>query len=240
MHNAFIIARKELKSYLNSVSTYIVFVLFLMLSGWFFSNLMFKSGKAELRQLFDVLHLVYIFFIPALTMGMIAKEKADQTFELLATMPIKLKSIVWGKWLAALELLVIILMFTLVHLLTIMIIGENLDYGSILCGYLGLIFVGAVYCAIGIFASALQSNQILAFIIGFVICLFFYAIQFLMPLFPNALANVFQYLSMDYHLENFLKGIIDTRDIIYMGSLVIGFMLLAEFSLRMNNRLQER
>jgi ABC-2 type transport system permease protein len=240
MRDILIIAKKEMRTYLNSVSTYIVFVVFLLISGWFFSTLMFKAGKAELRQLFTILHMVYLFFIPALTMGMIAKEKASKTIELLATLPIKLKAIVWGKFVAAVGLLVMILLFTLVHLLTIMIIGENIDYGSILCGYLGLVLIGAAYCSIGIFASTLQGNQIMAFIIGFVISLFFFVLQYIIVLIPTAVADFFQVLSFDYHLQNFLKGVIDTRDLIYLGSIIVGFMLLAEFILKLNNRMQER
>jgi len=240
MRDILIIAKKEMRTYLNSVSTYIVFVVFLLISGWFFSTLMFKAGKAELRQLFTILHMVYLFFIPALTMGMIAKEKASKTIELLATLPIKLKAIVWGKFVAAVGLLVMILLFTLVHLLTIMIIGENIDYGSILCGYLGLVLIGAAYCSIGIFASTLQGNQIMAFIIGFVISLFFFVLQYIIMLIPTAAADFFQVLSFDYHLQNFLKGVIDTRDLIYLGSIIVGFLLLAEFILKLNNRMQER
>jgi ABC-2 type transport system permease protein len=240
MRDILIIAKKEMKTYLNSISTYIVFVVFLLVSGWFFSTLMFNAGKAELRQLFTILHMVYLFFIPALTMGMIAKEKASKTIELLATLPIKLKAIVWGKFVAAVGLLIIILLFTLVHLLTIAIIGQNVDYGSILCGYLGLILIGAAYCSIGIFASTLQGNQILAFIIGFVISLFFFVLQYIIVLIPTSVADFFQLLSFDYHLQNFLKGLIDTRDLIYLGSVITGFMLLAEFILKLNNRMQER
>jgi ABC-2 type transport system permease protein len=240
MRDTMIIAKKELKSYLNSVSTYIVFVIFLILSGWFFSSVMFKAGKAELRQLFGILHMVFLFFIPALTMGMISREKSTKTIELLATLPIRLKSIIWGKFLAAVSLLVIILLFTLVHLLTIAVFGENIDYGSILTGYLGLVLIGAAYCAIGIFASTLQGNQILAFIIGFAISLFFFALQFVIALIPVSVADIFQFLSFDYHMQNFLKGVIDSRDVIYLGSIVVGFMLLAEFILKLNNRMQER
>jgi ABC-2 type transport system permease protein len=240
MHDIMVIAKKELKSYLNSVSTYIVFIVFLLISGWFFSTLMFKTGKAELRNLFSIMHMVYLFFIPALTMGMLAKEKASKTIELLATLPIKLKAIVWGKFVAAVGLLVLILLFTLVHLATIMIIGEGVDYGSILTGYFGLLLVGAAYCAIGIFASTLQGNQILAFIIGFAISLFFFVLQYIIVLMPHNLAGIFQYISFDYHLQNFLKGVIDTRDLIYLGSVITGFMLLAEFILNLNNKMQER
>jgi len=240
MNDILIIARKELKSYLNNASTYIVFVVFLLISGWFFSSLMFKTGKAELRQLFTIMHMVFLFLIPALTMGMIAREKSARTFELLATLPIRLKAIVWGKFLAAITLLLIILLLTFVHLLTIMLLGENLDYGAILCGYLGLLIVGAAYTAIGIFASSLQSNQILAFVIGFVINLFFYVLQYIIVLIPQQVSGLYQYLSFDYHLQNFLKGVVDTRDLIYLGSVTVGFMWLAEFILKLNNRLQER
>jgi ABC-2 type transport system permease protein len=240
MRDALIIAKKEFRSYLNSVATYIVFVIFLLISGWFFSTLMFKSGKAELRQLFAILHMVYLFFIPALTMGMVAKEKANRTIELLATLPIKLKSIVWGKWLAAVGLLFVILLFTLVHLLTIVIVGQNVDMGAILTGYLGLLLLGAAYSAIGVFASTLQSNQILAFVIGFAISLFFFVLQYIIVLIPAGISDLFQFLSFDYHLQNFLKGVIDTRDLVYLGSVIFGFMLLAEFILKLNNRMQER
>ena len=240
MRDILIIAKKELKSYLSSVSTYIVFVIFLLISGWFFSTLMFKAGKAELRQLFYYSAHGLSFFIPALTMGMISKEKSSKTIELLATLPIRLRSIVWGKFLAAVGLLVLILLFTLVHLFTIMIFGENLDYGSILCGYLGMAILGAAYCAIGIFASTLQGNQILAFIIAFVISLFFFVLQYIIVLIPVGAVESFSILSFDYHLQNFLKGVIDSRDIIYFGSIITGFMLLAEFILKLNNRMQER
>lgn len=240
MRDILIIARKEIKTYLNSASTYIVFIIFLLISGWFFSTVMFKAGKAELRQLFGILHMVYLFFIPALTMGMIAREKSAKTIELLATLPIRLRSIVWGKFLAALGLLFLILLFTLVHLFTVMLIGENIDYGSLLCGYLGMLLIGAAYCAIGVFASTLQGNQILAFIIGFAISLFFFAMQYVIVLIPTAVADIFQFLSFDYHLQNFLKGVIDSRDVVYLGSIIVGFMLLAEFILKLNNRMQER
>jgi len=240
MRDVLVIARKEIKSYLNSVSTYIVFVIFLLICGWFFSALMFKAGKAELRQLFDILHKVYLFFIPALTMGMVAKEKSTKTIELLATLPIKLKSIVWGKFLAAVSLLIVILVFTVVHLLTISIVGMNIDYGSILCGYIGLTLIGAAYCAIGIFASTMQGNQILAFIIAFAISLFFFIIQFVILLIPASVSGFFQFLSFDYHLQNFLKGVIDSRDVIYLGSVIVGFLLLAEIILKLNNRMQEK
>ncbi len=240
MRDILIIARKEMKSYLNSVSTYIVFVVFLLISGWFFSSLMFKAGKAELRQLFSILHVAFIFFVPALTMGMIAREKASKTIELLSTLPIRLKAIVWGKWLAAVGLLFTILLFTLVHLLTVMVFGQNLDYGALLCGYLGLLIAGAAYSAIGVFASTLQENQILAFIIAFVISFFFFVLQYIIVLIPSALSGFFQFLSFDFHLQNFLRGVIDTRDLIYFGTLIVGFLLLAEFILKLHNRRQER
>ncbi len=240
MREMIIIAKKEFRTYLNSLSTYIVFVVFLLISGWFFSSLMFKTGKAELRQLFSILHMVYLFFIPALTMGMIAREKSSRTIELLATLPLKLRSIVWGKLLAAILLLKIILLLTFVHFFTVALIGENVDFGAILCGYIGMMLVGIAYCSIGIFASTLQSNQIVSFVIGFAISLFFFALQYIIILIPIRLADFFQYLSFDYHLQNFLKGVLDSRNIIYLASVAVAFMLLAEFVLKLHNRMQER
>jgi len=189
---AFTIAKKEYQLALRSVATYVVWILFLVVTGLFFSTTVFKIGRAELRPLFEIVHVILLFYIPAITMGSIARERQSGTLELLSTLPIRLSSIVWGKILAALLQLVTLILFTLVFLGIIMVFGEGIDYGSVFCGYLGLILAGGAYAAIGVFASSLPSNQILAFVLALVIGAAFYVLKFLLPLIPLNLLAPFQ------------------------------------------------
>ena len=159
------IAKKEYQLAMRSVATYIVFTLFLVVTGVMFSSMMFRIALAELRPLFEILQNVFVFYVPAITMGSIAKERQSGTLELLCTMPLKHADIVWGKIVAGIMLLKTMLATTLVFLVIIMIFGEGIDYGAIICGYLGLMLAGSAYVAIGVFASSLPSNQILAFVL---------------------------------------------------------------------------
>lgn len=235
-----IIARKEYQLAMRSVATYIVFTLFLVVTGVLFSSLVFKVGLAELRTLFEILQVVFVFYVPAITMGSIARERQSGTLELLSTLPIRLSDIVWGKILASLFQLLTLLVSTLVFLAIIMIFGEGIDYGAIVCGYLGLILAGAAYVSIGVFASSLPSNQILAFVLALVICGALYVIKYLVALAPLGLVAPLEYISFDYHLASFLKGVIDTRDIVFFVAITVLFALLAEFNLQSRNLMQER
>ena len=226
-----VIAKKELKSYFDSPAAYIILVIFLVISGWFFTSPLFLNKVAEMRSLFNVVPIVYIFFIPAITMGLIAKEKVTGTIETLATLPIREKEIIMGKFWASIALIAIALFLTFPNLLTIIILGKNIDYGAIFCGYLGLLLLGGVYSAIGIFTSTLTNNQIVAFIISFFIISFLYVIQYSLLFIPAPLVGFFQYISIGYHLSNISRGVLDTRNIIYFLSLIVLFLYLAEYIL---------
>jgi ABC-2 type transport system permease protein len=225
------IAQKELKSYFSTPAAYIVLVIFLLISGWFFTSPLFINNIAELSSLFGIIPIIYIFFIPAITMGLLSKEKNAGTIELLTTFPLKDKDIILGKFWASVLLVGIGLAFTLVHLITITILGTNVDYGAIFCGYLGLFLLGAVYSAIGLFTSSLTDNQIVAFIISFFIIFFLYIIKFSLIFVPDWLVGIFQFISIEYHLENLSRGVIDTRNIIYFLSLIVLFLRLSIVSL---------
>lgn len=240
MKTVFTIAKKEFQVAMRSVSTYIVFVLFLVIIGVIFSNMVFKIARAELRFLFEMIHIIFLFYIPAITMGSIAKERQSGTLELLSTLPIKLSSIVWGKILAALYQIITIIILTLICFGIIVIFGEGIDYGAIICGYIGLILAGLAYTSIGVFASSFPSNQILAFVLALLISAVFYLLKFILPLLPFSIVPVFQYLSFDYHLSSFLKGVIDTRDILFFLGVTVIFALLAQFNLQSKNLMQER
>lgn len=226
-----ILLKNELKNYFNSASAYVVLVVFLLITGWFFASPLFLIGQAELRSLFSVIPWIFLLFIPAITMGSIAKEKTMGTFETLTTLPLKESQIIMGKFWAALLLTCIGILFTLVHFATIVLLGSNIDYGAILCGYLGLILIGAVYSSIGIFTSSLTNNQIVAFIISFLFIFFFVILEFILIFIPAPLVEVFQYLSIGYHFSNIARGVIDTRNIIYFLSLIILFLRLAVVTL---------
>jgi ABC-2 type transport system permease protein len=240
MKTVWTIAKKEYELALRSISTYIVYILFLVIIGLIFSNIVFKIARAELRFLFEIMHIIFLFYIPAITMGSIAKERQTGTFELLSTLPIKLSSIVWGKILSALLQIITIIILSLVFFGIIIVFGEGIDYGAIICGYTGLILAGLAYASIGVFASSFPSNQILAFVLALLISAIFYLVKFILPLLPFSLVPIVQYFSFDYHLSSFLKGVIDTRDILFFLALTVIFALLAQFNLQSKNLMQER
>ncbi len=235
MNLSITITKKEIKSYFNSPAAYIVLVIFLLLSGWFFASPLFINNQANLRTLFGIIPLLYLFFVPAITMSLLSREKNTGTMELLATLPIKDSEIIMGKFWASVSLIGVGLLFTLVHFITIVLLGTNIDFGAIFCGYIGLLFLGAVYSAIGIFASSITSNQIVSLIISFFIIFFFFIIKFFLFFVPDFLVGIFQYLSIDYHFSNIIRGVIDTRNIIYFVSLIVLFLKLAQTSLENRN-----
>ncbi len=159
-------------------------------------------------------------------MGLIAKEKNIGTMEVIATLPIRDWEFVTGKYLAALVLIVAGLAFTLVHFLTLLMVGSNIDFGAAICGYLGLVFVGAFYASIGTFSSSLTENQVVAFIIAVVIVLIFFLMDKLLLFVPHSLAGIIQYLSVDYHLSNISRGVIDSRNLVYFGTMIWLFLTL--------------
>jgi ABC-2 type transport system permease protein len=224
MHNVLSIYKKELKSYFNSPVAYIVITAFLLIAGWFFATNFFLMGQATVRTVMTIIPLIYLIFAPAITMRTIAEEKKSGTIELLVTMPTRDADIVVGKFLAALSLLGIALLFTLVYTITASLLGK-LDFGATFGGYLGLLLVGAVYLAIGIFASSLTENQIVAFIIGVTIIFALYMLDKVIMFVPGFMASFLEYLSVDYHFNSIARGVIDSRDIIYYLS-VTGFALV--------------
>jgi len=232
MNYTSVIMKKELKSYFKTPTAYIFLVPFLLISGWFFASPLFVNNEADLRSFFNIVPWIYIIFVPAITMGLMAKEKNTGTIELLTTFPIKDSEIVMGKFWAAVILIAVGLLFSLFYFFTIVILGKNIDYGSIFCGYLGLLFLGAVYSAIGIFASSLTNNQIVAFIISFFIIFFLHIVGYSLFFIPGFLVGIFQYISVGYHLSNLSRGVIDTRNVIYFLSLIVLFLKLSMVSLQ--------
>jgi ABC-2 type transport system permease protein len=217
------ISRRELQSYFNSAIAYVVLVVFLAIIGWFHTSNLFLANIATMRLMFELVPLVFLFVVPAITMRLLSEEKKSGTIELLTTKPLHDYEIVFGKFLAAWALVGVGLLLTLVYYLTITSIGK-IDNGPVLGGYFGLMLTAGVYVAIGLFASSLTENQVIAFIIGFVFVFVLFMLDKILIYVPESLASIVEFLGIDYHFSNIARGVIDTRDAMYFLSL-IGFML---------------
>ncbi len=230
VQNILPIYRREIRSYFNSPVAYVVIVVFLAIIGWFFTNNLFLMNVASMRIVFELVPLVFLFFVPAVTMRLLAEEKKSGTLELLTTKPVRDAEIVLGKFLAAWALLAAALVPTVLYLITLLSLG-SIDMGPVVAGYLGLLLMGGVYIAIGIFASSLTENQIVAFIISFLIVLALFLMDKVLMYIPEGLASTIEFLGIDYHFSNIARGVIDSRDIIYFASLLGFSLLLATVSL---------
>lgn len=224
MRNTKSVFLKELRTFFNSPMAYIFLIIFAVINGYFFVNTFFLFNQSDMRSLFNIVPLIYLFFVPAVSMGLIAREKNIGTIELIDTLPMETYEFVLGKFLAAFTLILLGLLATVIHLITLMYVGTNIDYGAVLSGYLGLAFVGAVYSAVGTFASSVTENQVVAFIIGVFLVLVFFLMDWMLVFIPVSIAGVVQFLSINFHLSNISRGVMDSRNIIYFISL-IGFFL---------------
>jgi ABC-2 type transport system permease protein len=230
VHQILVLAKKEFRSYFDSPVAYVVIALFLLIAGWQFSTSLFLNNTADLRTLFSMQRFILLFFVPALSMRLISEEKRLGTIELLMTLPIKDWQLVLGKFLAAYLLVAITILLTLIHYVTISILGQP-DLGAAVGGYLGIILIVGVYLSIGIFTSSLTQNQIVAFIVSFVIIFVLFILRSVIVFFPGFIASILEYLSIDYHFNNIARGVIDSRDIIYYFSMMFLFLFLTVQSL---------
>ena len=224
MHNILTIYKKELRSFFTTPMAYIFLVVFALVNGYFFTNTFFLYNQSDMRSLFGIVPLVYLFFIPAVSMGLISREKSLGTIEIITTLPVRERDIVIGKFLAGLTLILVALFTTLFHYITLYNVGTTIDHGAVFTGYLGLALLGGVYTSVGIFSSSLTENQVIAFIVGIAIVITFFLMDKLLVFVPPGLAGLIQYMSTEFHLSNMSRGVIDTRNIVYFGS-VIGFFL---------------
>ncbi len=220
---------KEFRSYFNSVIPYVVLIAFLGASGWFFATTLFLGGQATLRGFFNLVPLLLLFLAPAITMRALAEEQRVGTIEIIGTLPFKDWEIILAKYLASLTIVAIGIAFTLIYPITVSILG-NPDNGEIICSYLGALLLSAMYCAIGIFASSLSRSQIVSYVIAFIIGFFFFSIGKILDFFPTYLVNFFDYLSIDNHYNSLMRGVIDTRDIIYFLSISAFFIVMTLYT----------
>lgn len=214
-----IIYKREFKTFFTSPGAYIIISLFLIITGWFFFASFFLEGRADMRNFFALLPIIFAFSIPAVAMRLFSEEFKSGSFEILKTLPVSDLDIIAGKYLASLLFALIMLAPTLVYPVFISTLGD-LDWGPVIGGYIGAIFLAGAFSAIGVFASSTTKNQVVAFIISASICFFLTVINQSLVFLPAFLTGFLQYLSTSYHFSNVAKGIIDSRDIIYFLTLI--------------------
>ena len=223
MKQAVHIFKKEFGGYFISPIAYIVISIFLVVTGWFFFSTFFLFNQANLRNFFGLLPMTFSFVIPAMTMRLFSEELNIGSYELLLTMPITFHDVIFGKFLAAVAFIAAMLLPTLAYPLCVSFIGQ-LDWGPVFGGYFGALLMGGAFAAIGLFASSLTRNQIVAFITGTAICFSLTVIDKMLFFLPKTMLGVMTYLGVGYHFQNVSKGIIDSRDIIYFAS--VAFLAL--------------
>jgi len=217
MRQASHIFKKEFKSYFVSPIAYIVIAIFLLVTGWFFFTPFFLFNQANLRNFFALLPVVFSFVVPAVTMRLFSEELNIGSYEILLTMPVTILDIVLGKFLASVVFVAAMLLPTVAYPITVSLLGQ-LDWGPVVGGYLGAVLLSGAFSAIGLFASSLTRNQIIAFIAGMAICFGLTLIDKMLFFLPQSLLGILGYLGADFHFQNISKGIVDSRDILYFLS----------------------
>ena len=238
------IFKKEFTSFLNTLIAYVVIGVFLTGIGllmWVFPETsVLEYGYADMDTLFSMGPFVLIFLVPAITMKSFAEEKKSGTLELLFTKPLSEWDIVIGKFLAGFLLVLFALLPTLVYYFSVVSLGSpvgNVDTAAVIGSYIGLALLGGVFCSIGIFASSITSNQIVAFIVAAFFCFIFYSgLESLstLPVFGSNKLLIKQ-LGILYHYESISKGLIDSRDLVYFLSVTSLMLLLTKLKVSQHN-----
>jgi ABC-2 type transport system permease protein len=234
------IFKKEINAFFSSLIGYITIGVFLLMMGlflWVFpeTNLL-DYGYSSLDQLFSLAPNIFLFLIPAITMRSFAEETQSGTMELLATHPVSDLSIIMGKYLACSTLVLLALLPTSIYYVSIYLLGDpvgNIDTGSVIGSYIGLALLGAAFTAIGIFASACTSNQIVSFILAVFICFMCYLGFELLSTLPflSAISTVIENIGMNAHYNSLGRGLLDSIDIVYFFSIIALFFGLTRLQL---------
>ncbi len=231
MSGTLTVFRKELRGFFFSPIAYIVITTFLLLSGWFFFSTFFLYNQAELRNFFSQLPIIFAFIVPAVTMRLFSEELNSGSFELLSTLPVTDSAIVVGKFLAALTFVALMLLPTIAYAFSAALLGD-LDWGPVFGGYFGALLLAGAYAGIGLLASSLTKNQIVAFIVGMAFCFVLTIFDRMLFFVPESVLSLFAYLGSTTHFQNISRGIIDTRDLLYFLSIIFLSLYFTTFVLK--------
>lgn len=230
MKNSITIFKRELKSYFTSPVAYIIIVVFLIITGWFFTSNLFVAGVITMRSVFDIIPFILLFYIPAISMRTFSEEKKSGTIELLLTKPLSDFDIVLGKFLSTLTLAALTLVPTLVYVISLKTLGP-VDFGAIISAYIGLVLMSGIYIGIGLFSSSLTENQVVAFIVSFLVIFVLFMLNKILIYVPAPLVSTLEYISTDFHFGSIARGVLDTKDLIYYLSGISILLLLTKTSL---------
>ena len=219
------VAGRELRGYFASPLAYVVAAFFMLVAGYFFSLILFHTKQASLQPLFSNLTVIFLLITPALTMRLLADERKSGTIELLMTSPITDRDLVLGKYLSAVLFLAFLLGLTLVYPVILSFVGQP-DWATIATGYLGIFLLGASFMAIGVFASSVTANMIIAAMVTFALSLVIWLLPSAGQMFGGVAADVMSYLSVINHQENLGRGVVDTTDLLFYISFIIAFLFL--------------
>ncbi len=238
MNKALIVAKKEISTFFDSLIAYVILSIFLLLSGyftWVWSNNVFFAGQASLQVFFEISYWTFFAFVPAITMRSISEEMRSGTLELLSTKAISDWQIIIGKYLSCMTLLAVALACTLPYYITISYLGK-IDHGATLGGYFGLLLLSSAYASLGLLASSLTPNQIVAFLmtLGFGF-LFFIVFEVASQGAKGIFRDVLNYLSFRVHYESIARGVLDVRDVLFFASVTFGGLLGAQTMLGSRN-----
>jgi ABC-2 type transport system permease protein len=238
MQTIWILTKREFRSFFDSLIAYVMLILFLGISGlftWLYGTDVFLVGQASLGAFFSIAYWTLFFFIPALTMRLLAEEIRSGTIELLLTRAVTDRQVIMGKFLSTFLLIIVALAFTIPYVITIGSIG-NLDVGAVICGYLGLLLMSGAYISIGMWASSITRNQIVAYLLALFIGVFFHLLfGMLASGFTGFMGQLFSSLSMRTHFDSISRGVLDSGDLVYFLSLILLGLFLSEVSLKKRN-----
>ncbi len=226
MRNLITIAQRELSSFFVSPIAYVVTAAFLAVAGYLFVMIMFITREANLRYLFGNLVVILFFVAPAISMRLLSEEMRSGTIELLLTSPVRDWEVVWGKWLAALVLFLVMVALTLFYPLVLHFLG-NPDWGAVIGGYIGFILIGGTFLALGELTSSMTSNQIVAAVLGVALIIILWLIGALGDYTGPALGSFLKELAISDHYSDFMKGVVDTKDVLYYLSIIVGSLFLS-------------
>lgn len=230
MFNVLTIVRREMRSYFGSPWSYLITAAFLIVSGYGFGWSSVTYLETSIQGFMGWCGFFLLFLAPALTMRLLAEEEKLGTLELLMTSPVRDVEVIVGKYLSGLSMFCVMLMTSFYYPILLFWFGKP-DPGPIISGYLGLFLLGAVYLAIGLFASSLTANQVVAFVIGSIIVIFFWFIDGASDMVGDTAADILRGLSLSADYPKFSRGIIDTNAIIYYLNILLLFLFLTVRSL---------
>jgi ABC-2 type transport system permease protein len=231
MRNVWAVATRELRSYFLSPLAYIVIALFLALSGYLFALILANGREASLRGLVQNVSVLYLFIVPAISMRLLAEEQRTGTVELLLTNPVQEWEIVTGKFVASVMLVLVMLGLTLLFPLFLYVFG-NPDTGPIVTGYVGIFLQASAFLAVGLWASSMTQNQIVAAIIAFAFLLILWLSDNLGQFLGGTFGAIVSYTSVINHFQSFPQGVIQSNDVIYYLTLVLAGIVLSTLSLQ--------